>query len=209
MSAIVSPRSWTDVLPVDELFPDPEKPLEVDVGCGKGRFLTARAQAHPDINLLGVDRLLRRLRKIDKKIARLELTNVRLLRIEASYAIRYMLPPSSVTTFYIFYSDPWPKKRHHKRRLFNEDFLDRLFGVLVPGGTVHVATDHGDYFDEIRGLFERDSRYSETPAFEPVEEEKTDFEILFLKQDARIGRGSFRKCSQSSDDTVAPSQCTP
>jgi len=169
-------------------------PLEVDVGCGKGRFLAARAKASPDSNFLGIDRLLVRLRKVDKKIARDGLQNVRLLRIEASYAIQHLLPPGCVSCFYVFFPDPWPKRRHHRRRLFTPAFLDSLHTALGKSGIVHVVTDHLPYAESIRSLFEADPRFLPAPDFEPgSENERTEFELLFRGQDAPIARCSWEK----------------
>ena len=82
-TAIITPLSWTTALPLNHFF-SPTRPLEVDIGCGKGRFLLSMARANPDINFLGIDRLLRRLKKVNKKIVQEHLANVRLLRTEAS-----------------------------------------------------------------------------------------------------------------------------
>ena len=94
----------TQQLRPGSIFPAPA-PLHVDVGCGKGRFLVARAQACPRINFLGIDRQLVRLRKIDKKLRRAGMHNVRLLRLEADYALSYLLPPGSVNVMYILFPD--------------------------------------------------------------------------------------------------------
>ncbi len=191
-SRIITPPSWTAQLPLDTLF-DLSKPLEVDVGCGKGRFLLARAAAHPNVNFLGIERLLRRLRKIDRKAIRRGIENVRLLRIEASYGVQFMLPPLCVSTFYVFFPDPWPKKRHHRRRLFGAEFVNALDRALLPGGLLHVATDHLGYFEEIQALLLSDKRFEKVTTFVPREEERTDFEVIFLTQEQPIGRCSFRK----------------
>lgn len=168
-------------------------PLEIDIGSGKGRFLLARAAAHPDVNFLGIERMLVRIRKVGKKVGRLNLTNVRLLRIEASYALQYLLPPECVTTFYMFFPDPWPKRRHHKRRTFRDSFIDMIHKTLVPGGSINIATDHLEYFREIHALLAADRRFAEQPAFVPRDEERTDFELLFMSQNLEIGRCSFKK----------------
>lgn len=202
-SAIISPASWTGILPLSEVFRSPA-PIEVDVGCGKGRFILARAKACPGVNFLGIDRLLRRLRKIDRKIMREGVSNVRLLRLEASYAIKYMLAPDSVSAYYIFFPDPWPKRRHHKRRLFNKTFMDSLYGTLLPGGQAHVTTDHTDYFNEIVKLFAGDGRFEQIPALELSDAERTNFETLYIKQGKPIGRCSFRKRSNAGPPTRNP-----
>ncbi len=184
------PSSWLFPFSVTELFPD-SRPLEVDVGCGKGRFLLEHAAAHPDVHFLGVDRMLRRIRKIDKKAVRNGLSNIRLLRMDAYYTVAYLIPPESVSTYYVFFPDPWPKKRHHGNRLFDPGFLDALNATLVPGGSLHFATDHLPYFEEVHALLKQDVRFEEMDAFEPPPSETSDFELLF--KDKPIGRCSFCK----------------
>ena len=191
-SVILSPESWTQQLPVRELFPN-NGPVEIEIGCGKGRFLTARASSHPRSNFLGIDKLLKRLRKADKKIVSAGLGNVRLLRIEASYAFEKLLPPSSVSVLYVFFPDPWPKRRHHPRRLFSSDFMESLNTKLIHGGLIYVATDHTEYAGHIRTLFSKDTRFAEVPPLEPREEERTEFETIFLEQGVRIERSAFSK----------------
>ncbi|MBP7275043.1 MAG: tRNA (guanosine(46)-N7)-methyltransferase TrmB [Kiritimatiellae bacterium] len=172
-------------------FARPGQPMEVDMGCGKGRFLLARAAAHPEVNFLGVDRLLGRLRKIDRKAQRMGLTNIRLLRFDAYYAATYLIPAGSVRAYYVFFPDPWPKVRHHRHRLFNEPFMDALARTLVSGGFVHAATDHMPYFHEIARILTSDARFALEPALRPSDDERTDFERLFRGARA-IGRCSVR-----------------
>ena len=168
-------------------------PIEVDIGCGKGRFLIARARAHPDTRFLGIDRLPRRMAKLDARVRRHGLRNVRLLLSEASLAVERLLPAASVSVFYLFFPDPWPKRRHHRRRLCGPGFLDSVHRALAPDGQIHIATDHEGYFEAMRALFANDPRFTPLPPFEPSEEERTDFEVIFLGQGARIGRASFRR----------------
>ena len=191
-TAIIAPESWTSLLPLDEIF-DMSRPLEVDIGCGKGRFILSRAATYPDANYLGIERLLKRLRIVDRRIQRRGLTNVRLLRIEASYAIEHLLPPGSVTTFYVQFPDPWPKRRHHRRRLFSPPILDAFHRALVPGGRIHLVTDHAQYFEVISEIFTADPRFEETETFEPTEDERTNFELIFVRQHKKISRCSFQK----------------
>lgn len=181
-----SPRTSVRYIPDDWLYPiDPSElfpsgaPLEVDLGCGKGRFLLSRATAYPQINYLGIDRMLKRIRKIDRKASRRGLDNIRLLRMEAYYAVLHLVPRRSVSTYYIFFPDPWPKKRHHKNRLFDPSFMDALVQTLCDRGKVHIATDHAAYFEEIETLLEADQRFERTEPFIPTPDEKTDFELLF------------------------------
>lgn len=190
--AVIEPENWTGVLPLDEIY-DMSKPLEVDVGCGKGKFLLKKAYESPDVNFLGIERQLKRVRKISKKIENQELANVKLLKVEAAYAISFLIPESCVSTFYVFFPDPWPKRRHHKNRIYNKDFLDSLCLKLKQGGVIHTATDHLDYFTEIEKLFNNDDRFEEIETYVPPEEDRTWFENFFLQQGCSIGRASFMK----------------
>ena len=111
------------VKPLDlaELFPKPQ-PLEIELGCGDASFLVEYARRHPDRNFIGVERLLGRLRKLDRKGRRAALTNLRGVQIESSYFLQYLLPPRSASALHVYFPDPWPKKRHRKNRLINESF---------------------------------------------------------------------------------------
>ena len=103
---------------------DPSRPLEVEVGCGKGRFLTGRAAANPGMDFLGIERMLGRVHSFDDKCRRLKISNAHVLRLEALYTFWYLLPAHSVRTVYVFFPDPWPKKKQKgkilKRIAFDE-----------------------------------------------------------------------------------------
>ncbi len=177
-------------LPLDTLF-DPARPLEIEIGCGKGRFLSAFAAKHPDTQYLGIERMLARVRKLDKKACRLKLDNLRILRLEAFYTFYYLLPPHRLRTVYVFFPDPWPKRRHQDRRLFSPLFLDLLWARLELGGVIQVATDHPDYFAEIHARLKADPRFREIPAMERAEDEQTEFEHIFRGQGLAIGQCAF------------------
>ncbi len=187
----IIPENWLDPFDFKARFPHPERPLEVDIGSGKGRFLAARSGKFPETNFLGIERQLVRIHSSGRRCERAGCENVRLFRMEGYYAISQMMPANYVANYYFFFPDPWPKARHHDHRLFNPAFMDALFKTLVDGGNLHVATDHLPYFEEIHELLRKDDRFEETPAFEPDDEECTDFELIFAHK--QIGRCSFRK----------------
>lgn len=190
-SVRIRPEQWLDPLPLATFFPRAQ-PLEVDLGCGKGRFLLARALAHPDVNFLGIDRMLERIRRIDHRAQRRRLDNIRLLRVEGYYAVAYLMPAAAVRTYYIFHPDPWPKKRHQEHRLFNPRFVDALHRTLAPGGHVHVSTDHLPYYEEIKAILDADPRLRPIEPFVPGPEEQTDFERWYITR-GPIGRCSYEK----------------
>ena len=143
------PRNYFAPLDLGELFRR-AAPLEVDVGCGDGAYLAAIAAQNAEHNFLGIERLAGRVRSACNKIARSRLENTRVVLIDAGYAVAYLLPAQCVTTFHILFPDPWPKRRHQRRRVLEQPFFDALARALVPGGTVRIATDQADYFEEIR-----------------------------------------------------------
>lgn len=187
----IIPDDWLNPLPLHRIFARPG-PIEVDVGCGKGRFLLARAAKHPEINLLGIERKLARLRKVDRKACRRKLYNIRLLRLDSSYAVRYLIPENSIQTYFIFFPDPWPKKRHYRHRIMDPDFIGALYRTLKEGGEVHFATDHMPYFEQVRELLQRHPGLEPISPYVPPDDEKTDFELLFTGR-LPIGRFSVRK----------------
>src|SRR5689334_7128585 len=104
-------ESILDVLPLARLFAT-KQPLEVELGSGDGSFLAQYAKLNPQRNFIGVERLLGRLRKLDKKGRRAGLTNLRMLRMEAAYLVEFMLPKESLHALHIYFPDPWPKRKH-------------------------------------------------------------------------------------------------
>jgi len=187
----IMPGNWLDPIGFKSGFPHPERPLEVDIGSGKGRFLVARSGRFPETNFLGIERMLGRVNSSGRRCERAEHENVRLFRMEGYYAISQLMPSDYVANYYFFFPDPWPKARRHDYRLFNPAFMDAPFRTLEEGGALHVATDHLPYFEEIHELLREDKRFVEIEAFEPSEEERTDFELVFYYK--AIGRCSFRK----------------
>ncbi len=139
------------VLEPGEGFWDPAKifgnnqPLHLEIGSGKGEFLSQYAPLHPEWNFLGLEAADKRIRNILKKINPERHPNVRLVRMMVDEKISELLPRESVACVYIQHPDPWPKRRHHKRRLFQPDFLEALAEVMKPGAELHIATDHKEY----------------------------------------------------------------
>ena len=168
-------------------------PLHVDLGCGDGSFLCELAQRSPEKNFLGIDKLVGRVAKTCRKASILD--NVRVLNVEIAYAVRYLLPTESVQKFYLLFPDPWPKRRHHRRRLFTEDFLHSIHRSLVTGGLLHIATDQLDYFQQIQRVAAGDSRFQRIDIEDEGPLPTTKFERRFRDQGLPIYRLSLRKVS--------------
>lgn len=169
-----------------------EAPLHVDLGCGDGDLLCELARRYPQGNFLGVEKLAGRVAKACRKSALLE--NVRVLNVESTYAVRYLLPEASVETFYLLFPDPWPKRRHHRRRIVTNDFLDSIHGALESGGTLRIATDQRDYFEQIARVGRNDSRFVILDS-EDADLPTPKFERRFVAAGAPIYRLALRKVS--------------
>ncbi len=171
-------------------------PLDVDLGCGNGDFLCELARRHPERNFLGIDKLAGRVMKACRKAGALD--NVRILKVESSYAVRYLLSESSVENFYLLFPDPWPKRRHHRRRIMQADFLDSIHRALEPGGTIHLATDDLHYFEQMQRVTSTSHKLEcimHSSFREDVDLPVTKFERRFREQDAPIYRLALRKIS--------------
>lgn len=188
------PGSLTTRLDFTEMFAR-SAPIEIDLGCGDGVFLTAMARTKPTHNFLGIERLLGRVRKVCRKVANENLKNARVLRIEVTYAVEHMMPPESVGAFHLLFPDPWPKRRHHRRRAFTTEFLLSVHRALTRNGLFHIATDHADYFHQIKNVVAATSAFavSEPYIFPP-----TTFEHKFLARGVSIQRMLLRKLSPST-----------
>jgi tRNA (guanine-N7-)-methyltransferase len=179
-------------------------PLEVDLGCGDGSFLIEMAQHYPERNFLGVERLLGRVRGVCKRIQELGLTNVMVLRLESQYTLEYLLEPHSVSRLHLLCPDPWPKARHHKRRLVQQKFLHILSQALMPDGEFLFKTDHPEYYEwvlEEMGEFNQKNPNSSFTRLSWPEESKegwffypkTDFQRLWEAEGKKIWGVRFKR----------------
>ncbi len=177
----ILPADYFRPLTLHEYFPH-EAPLEVDVGSGPGAFLIAMARRHPERNFLGIERLLGRVRKTCRAAERLGLANVRLLRVENFYAVRYLLPPQSVSVFHVGFPDPWPKRKHWNRRMVNAEFLDAIAAALVPDGELRIKTDDLPYFKQMQTVFAARDDFREIAWPPEPDYPQTNFERGFRAQ---------------------------
>lgn len=191
------PADYFKTLRHEEIV-NPGRPLEIDLGCGDGRFLLGMAREYPERDFLGVERLLGRVRKVCKKITKGELSNARVLRLESRYTVEWLLPESSVSRLHLLCPDPWPKFKHHRRRLMQEPFFEAVIRSLVPGGEFLFMTDHEEYFEwacekvEAYGKFEI-LEWQEDSFFYP----KTDFQLQWEGE----GKSMFRlRCKKPASE---------
>lgn len=131
---------WAEIFAVD-------RPIEIEIGIGKGRFLIDAAERRSETNFVGIEWAMKYLRLAHNRSVRKGLDNIRFVRADAREFVEFFVPSTSVQAYHIYFPDPWPKKRHHKRRLFNEGFLREIERTLVPGGQLWLATDFADYYE--------------------------------------------------------------
>lgn len=124
-------------------------PLVLEIGFGRAELLIALAGARPERAFLGVEVSRKRVAKAARRIERHELANAKVVHATAEYLLERVLPGACVSECWINFPDPWPKKRHWKRRLFQPAFLARLERVLAPGARLYAATDHAGYAEWI------------------------------------------------------------
>jgi tRNA (guanine-N7-)-methyltransferase len=173
------------------IFPVPQ-PLEVELGCGDASFLVEYAGRQPGRNFIGVERLLGRLQKLGRKGRRAGLDNLRGIRIESAYFLRQLLPRHSAAALHIYFPDPWPKKKHRRHRLINEQFPALACAALAPGGQVFLRTDDADYFGQMNEVFGGANEFAKIETPLPLAEITTDFERDFNSQGIPTLRAAYQ-----------------
>lgn len=187
------PPDYFRKLEKPEIFPRQPRQLEIDLGCGDGSFLVALAGHYPERDFLGIERLLGRARKAYRKACQADLDNLKVLRLEISYALVWLLPDHCASRIHLLFPDPWPKKKHHKRRLVSVEFCEALTRVLEPGGEFLLKTDDEEYFEQSMDAL------TGAPGLEEVSWEdgaffypQTDFEQRWLGQGKTIQCARFK-----------------
>jgi tRNA (guanine-N7-)-methyltransferase len=171
-------------------------PFELEIGCGKGGFLLGRARAQPHLRLLGIEWANKYFHFAADRMARWQLTNVRVMRADARFFVMHHLPPACVTVLHLYHPDPWPKKRHHKRRLIQPDFVEAAIRALAPGARWLIQSDHDEYFHVIRDELGRRPElktvpWNETDAAPDSDWQGTNFEVKYAREGRRIHRAAY------------------
>ncbi len=127
-----------------------DNPVEMEIGCGKGTFIAQQAVARPQVNFFGIEWASFYWRYTCDRLRRNGCAgNARVIRTDAGFFLRDFVPDSSLAAIHIYFPDPWPKARHHKRRLIQPALMAQLERALIPGGRVQIVTDHPDYWAHI------------------------------------------------------------
>jgi tRNA (guanine-N7-)-methyltransferase len=131
----LDPRRW---------FARPERRFEIEIGCGKGTFILETAKANPEVNFLGIEWAREFYLYAADRVRRAQLANVRMLRTDASELLRWRVESGIAHVVHLYFSDPWPKRKHHKNRVVQHRFLAEVWRVLRPGGELRIVTDHDE-----------------------------------------------------------------
>jgi len=197
------PRPWNDVTIFGQ-----KAPLEVEVGSGKGLFLTQAAAARPEHNLLGVEISAKYARFCAARLVKRGLANARVVHGDAQRLLAEVLPDGSVAALHVYFPDPWWKKRHKKRRVINDGFVRHVERVLEPGGRLHFWTDVEEYFQTTLELIAAAGQLvGPLEVQERVAEGDLDYRTHFERR-MRLGgqavyRAEFQKAGSSTQNVSA------
>jgi tRNA (guanine-N7-)-methyltransferase len=193
----------------DEIMSDPEagwieprawfgdraaQPLEIEIGSGKGSFLLQQAAREPDVNYLGIEWAGEFYAYTADRLRRSGLTNVRMLNADATEFLRWRCPSAIARVIHLYFSDPWPKRRHHKKRVVQDAFMADAHRVITPGGELRIVTDHDDYWAWMEDVFARwtgESEQGEPNESEAVHETRGSFKRLPFESPQSAGEGEI------------------
>ena len=168
-------------------------PVELDIGCGRGLFLFNAAVTTPDTNFVGLEIDYREGRRTATRLMKQNLPNARVIGGDGTSVLASMIEPGTVQAAHVYFPDPWWKKRHRKRRIFNFEFTHLLARILKPGGFVHHWTDVADYFEMVRGLMDGHADFEICPP--PPERDADhdmDYHTSFERKKRKLGLAIYR-----------------
>jgi tRNA (guanine-N7-)-methyltransferase len=173
------------------------QPVELDIGCGRGLFLVNSALAHPETNYCGIEIDYREGRRTARRLKKRSMDNARVLGGDAIRALQQLVPQNSVAAVHVYFPDPWWKRKHRRRRIFTDTFLDLVANVLINEGELHSWSDVGEYFQDIRSLVDHhDSFHSlELPELNSPQHDMdylTSYERKGRRKGSEIHRGRWR-----------------
>ncbi len=198
LDEILIPAPVTDdVLDWPRLFGN-DHPVEMEIGCGKGGFLLRVSRQHPERNYLGVEWARPYAQHTADRLRRWGVANVRIMRADARELMLRHIAPASLAALHIYHPDPWPKRRHHKRRLIQPDFVDAVLAALKPGARWALQTDHADYYEHMCAVINPRADLEPIPFDDPdfgVAEDRieTNYERKYLLAGLPIHRLAFRR----------------
>ena len=190
--AIYGVTSADSQIDLDTLFSN-KHPIIMEIGYGMGEATWQITKANPNINYLGVEVHMPGAGKLMAKLAENEVTNVRLIERDVFEVFHYVLKDASLDGVHLFFPDPWPKKRHFKRRIIQERFLSEVAAKLKPGGYLHIATDWVPYAEWITEVFSQTNLFKGGVIARPDWRPLTRFEGQGISKDHAVNDFRFLK----------------
>ncbi len=189
-------QEWGGVLDWPALFGN-DHPVALDIGCGRGLFLVTAGEANPNINYLGIEIDYQQGRHGAKRLQRRQLSNVRVLGGDVFIALTNLIRPQSVAEVHVYFPDPWWKRKHRQRRVFNDRFVDLCAEILQPGHQLHSWTDVEEYFGVISALMDHHPRFETlSPPEERAATHDMDYQTSYERKARQVGtrvhRGRWR-----------------
>ncbi len=167
--------------------------IEIEIGSGKGSYLIAAAAERLDVNFLSIERARPYAEHLRDRVSRHDLRNVRIVRADAGRFLAECIVPGSVRVLHIYFPDPWPKKRHRKRRLVSPDFVAAAAQALEPGGEIRFVTDHAKYFANATATFEANADLTAAPVIEAEMTDLSNYEQKYRAQGRPIHRARYQR----------------
>ncbi|MEM7349340.1 MAG: hypothetical protein AAF657_00945 [Acidobacteriota bacterium] len=191
-------------LSLDTLLPG-DGDWHAEIGFGKGRYLLESAIAHPERRFLGIEVVSKYFRMLQRRAARHGVRNLLLVRGEALYLLATVLPTAFAAALHVYFPDPWPKARHHRRRLFDPETLDLVLGLLRPDGELFFATDFLDYGERVSEILQTYPGLTVTPHPEPWPDgARTNYEAKYIVEGRPILRLQARLDQQPAAGRLHP-----
>ncbi len=191
----------------DRVFSCPVRSIEIEIGTGKGMFLRREAAARPDVGFLGVEKAVKFFHVCAERLARDARPNVRLVRTDAFDLLARWIPPGSVDAMHVYFPDPWPKKRHAKRRLLSPALFDLAARALRADALLSVATDVGPYFAEGTELLDAHPSFARTAVTEADRERvATHYAVKYAREGRTLHLGRWRRIASQAPPIPPPSR---
>jgi tRNA (guanine-N7-)-methyltransferase len=198
-------------LPIDwtEFFGE-DRPVEIDVGCGRGLFLTNASDARPDTNFLGIELDFKEGRRAATRLYKRKQPNARIIGGSVFDVFGKLISPGSVNAIHVYFPDPWWKQKHRRRRVFTDKFVDECSRLLVPGGMLHSWTDVEEYYGVISALMNHHRDFETLPPpDERAAEHDLDYQTSFERKKRQLGlpiyRGQWRRRDMCQSQIEGPS----
>lgn len=173
---------------IEALLPG-DGPWEVEIGYGKGKYLLEQARQHPERRYLGVEVVSKYYKMLTRRTRYWQATNLLNIRGEALYLLTSILPRGFAERLHIYFPDPWPKAKHHRRRLLDPETLDLVLGVLAPGAELCFATDFLDYGERVMEILQGYPGLELEPVLDPWPDgARTNYEAKYMEEGRPIIR---------------------